>query len=175
MHDFGWNPEELEKRGRLMIKRFDLFEVASQIEAMLEKAKGELYIDLKPLLVPKGFTPDVVIVDSLSAVSSVFTAKEETYRVYIEQLFRLLEDAGVTAFLIAESSDFDKKFTSTGVEEFLADGVILIYNLRQGSVRQSGIEILKMRGAAFEKKMAAMTIKPGQGIVVYPDQELFVE
>ena len=60
-----------------------------------------------------------------------------------------------------------------GVEEFLADGVIVLYNLRKGDVRQSALEVLKMRGASHTKKIIAMQIVSGKGVEVYPEQEVF--
>ncbi len=173
MRDFGWNPDELIKKGKLMIKRYDPFEVTRQVEAMLEKAKGELMIDIEPVIFPEGFRPDRIAVDSLSAIAAAFVGKEETYRIYIEQLFRLLEKVHATSFLIAESADAPLKLTASGVEEFLADGVIVMYNIRKANVRESAVEILKVRGAKFRKRIVAMQIESGKGIVVYPEQEVF--
>jgi KaiC/GvpD/RAD55 family RecA-like ATPase len=114
-----------------------------------------------------------VVVDSLSAISAAFVGKEETYRIYIEQLFRLLENIGATSFLITESTDIPTKLTESGVEEFLADGVIIVYNVQRGNTRESAIEILKLRGASFQKKIVAMQIQGKKGIVVYPEHEVF--
>jgi len=36
------------------------------------------------------------------------------------------------------------------------------------------MEILKLRGAAHQKKIVAMQIT-GQGVVIYPEQEVFSE
>lgn len=65
--------------------------------------------------------------------------------------------------------------TASGVEEFLADGVIVMYNFKRGNVRENALEILKIRGAKFQKKIAAMQITSEDGIVVYPAQEVFSE
>jgi len=173
MRDFGWNPEPLEKAGKLVIKKISPLDVTRQIDAMLEKAKGELLIDIKPLIIPKGFSPDRIAIDSLSAIASAFYGKEETYRLYIEQLFNLFSEVGATTFLISETPDPVTKLTTSGVEEFLADGVFVMYNIRHGNVRESAIEILKMRGSGFRKKIVPLEIKPDQGIIVYPEQEVF--
>lgn len=173
MYDFGWNIEKLEKEGKLIIKRYDPFAITRQVEALLEKAKGELLIDVRPVLFPKGFKPDRVVVDSLSAIAAAFVGKEETYRIYIEQLFRLLENMGATSFLITESTEIPVKLTASNVEEFLADGVIILYNIQKRNIRESAIEILKLRGTGFQKKIVAMQIQSGKGIIVYPEQEVF--
>lgn len=173
MRDFGWNPEELEKKGLLVIKRFDPFEITRSVEAMLEKARGELLVDIDPILLPGGFKPDRIAVDSLSAIAAAFVGKEETYRIYIEQLFKLLEKIGATSFLISEI--VEDRLTKSGVEEFLADGVIVIYNIRHEDVRESAIEVLKLRGASFRKKLAPLQIISGEGIVIHPQQRVFGE
>src|SRR3989338_7704088 len=126
MEEFGWNPRELEKKGMLLIKRFSTFDIVRSVDALLMKAKGELLIDLDPVIIPKNFKPDFVVVDSLTAIDSAFTGKEDSYRIYIEQLFRFFEKIGATSFLITETEQVPKIFSQTGVEEFLADGVIVI-------------------------------------------------
>ncbi len=77
-----------------------------------------------------------------------------------------------TSFLIIETEQVPKIFSETGVEEFLADGVIVLYSLKHGNVRENALEILKLRGAAHQKRIVAMQIT-SDGIVVYPEQEVF--
>lgn len=170
MEDFGWNPKEWIKKGLLMIKRFDPFDITRTVEAMLEESKGELLIQAEPLIIPKGFKPDRIVVDSLSAIASAFVGREESYRIYIENLFRFFEKTKATAFLITEIVELAKTLT----EEFLADGVIMLYYIKRGNVRERAIEVLKMRGAKHQEKIVAFEITK-KGIVVYPDQEVFGE
>lgn len=173
MKDFGWDYNKV--KNNLIFKRIEPFEMGRQIEAMLEKASGELMIDLAPVIFPADMKkPDVVALDSLAAVASVFSGDAGTYRIYVEQLFRLLENLKCTSFLIAETIDFAKSTAGpSDVENFLADGVILLYNIRQGNIRESAIEVLKMRGASFKKRVSALEISSEGGIIVYPDQEVF--
>jgi KaiC/GvpD/RAD55 family RecA-like ATPase len=173
MEDFGWNPSELEKKGNFMIKRLSSFEIARSVEALLAKERGDLMIEIEPVILPPGFKPDIIILDSLSSISSYFVGRTEQYRSYIEQLFRYFERLGTTSFLIAETREIPETFSPTGVEEFLADGVVVLYNIRKGDVRENAIEILKLRGAKHLKKIVAMQIIAGEGIVVYPEQEVF--
>jgi len=171
MKDFGWDAEKLIKKGSLRIKRISPFEITRNVEAMLAKEKGELLIELDPVLLPKGFKPDFVVIDSLTAVASAFTGKEDSYRIYIEQLFRFFEKLGSTSFLITETKQIPEIYSTTGVEEFLADGVIVLYNIKRGDIRESAIEVLKMRGEKHHKKIVAMQVTDN-GIRVYPEQEV---
>ncbi|MBU1704146.1 MAG: hypothetical protein KJ922_02180, partial [Nanoarchaeota archaeon] len=172
MKDFGWNPEKLIKSGNLVIKRYSPFEITRTIEAMLEKEKGELLIDLDPVILPGNIKPTFIGLDSLTAIASAFTGKEDSYRIYIEQLFRFFEKLGSTNLLITETKQIPEIFSTTGVEEFLADGVIVFYNIKREDVRENAIEILKLRGEHHKKKIVAMEITD-TGIVIYPDQEVF--
>jgi len=183
MNDFGWNPEKLIESGNLKIKRFltsEIFyynkdkNVEGDIQAMMTKDVDPLLMELEPLSVTEetGFKPDFIVLDSLTAISSTFRGKEQSYRFYIERLFRFFEKIGSTNFLITETKQIPEVFSPTGVEEFLADGVIVFYNIRRKNTRETAIEVLKMRGEQHEKKIVAMQIT-NEGIKVHPDQEVF--
>jgi len=173
MRDFGWNPEKYEREGLLRVKKYDPLKISKIVEALLEKAEGELKIDIPPLFLEDDFKPDRVVVDSLSAIAASFVGKEGYYRIYIEQFFEQFRNTGVTPFLITESQEFPKRLTKSGVEEFLADGAVILHTFRKGSHKERGIEIYKLRGAEFEEKIVAMQIVTDKGIVVYPSQEVF--
>ena len=172
MKDFGWDPEKSIKQDKLKIQRLSPFDITRSVEAMLAKEKGELLIDLEPVVLPGDFKPDFVVVDSLTAVASAFTGTESSYRLYIEQLFRFFEERGSTSFLITETKQAPEIYSTTGVEEFLADGVIVMHNIERGDIRENAIEILKMRGEKHQKKKVAMKIN-GEGIIVYPSQDVY--
>jgi hemerythrin-like metal-binding protein len=174
MEGFGWNVKELIKKGKLKILRINPFDITRNVDALLAKQKGELLIDIDPVILPKDFKPDFIVIDSLTAIASAFTNKDESYRIYIEQLFRFLEKTKATSFLITETEQVPKIYSTTGVEEFLADGVIVMYNIKRGDVRENALEVLKMRGEKHQKKIVAMQIT-GNGVVVYPEQEVFSE
>lgn len=172
MQSFGWDPEPLIAADTLRIVKYSPFDISRKVEAVLAKQKGELMIDVDPVIFPEDFEPDVVVVDSLTAVASAFTADDRSYRIYIDTLFNFFEDIDATSFLITETGQEPDRFSPSGVEEFLADGVIVMYNFRKGDVREKGIEVLKMRGASHKRNMAAMQISDN-GIRVYPDQSVF--
>lgn len=181
MKRFGWDPDKYLKKGNFRIKRFLTSEIyyydkksGSDIQAMMTKEIDPLLMELEPLAIADdiGFKPDIIILDSLTAISSTFRGKEQSYRFYVERLFRFFEKIGSTTFLIAETQQIPEIFSPTGVEEFLADGVIVLYNIRKGNVRENAIEVLKMRGEKHQKKIVAMQITD-QGVKVFPEQEVF--
>ncbi len=174
MEDFGWNAQEMIKKGMIKIQRVNPFDITRNIDAILAKEKGELLIEIDPVILPKDFKPDFIVIDSLTAIASTFTSKEETYRIYIEQLFRFLEKSKATSFLVSETEQVPKIFSATGVEEFLADGVIVLYSIKHGNMRENAVELLKLRGASHKRNIVAMQITD-DGIVIYPEQEIFSE
>ena len=157
--------------------RKDPFLLTGSIEAMLERAKGELLIDLNEFLdiIPQDFKPDRIVFDSISAVNAAFSLQQESYRIFIEQLFRYLESLGATTFLISETEQAPVRYSKSGEEEFLADGIILIYDTKKGDSRVSAIEVVKMRGVEISKKIVPFKIESGKGITVYPKETVFSE
>ncbi|MBI4439844.1 AAA family ATPase [Candidatus Woesearchaeota archaeon] len=174
MEDFGWNWKTLEQKGLVRIVRKDPFVLSSSIEAMFAKARGELLIDINEVLeiIPEGFQPDRIFLDSVTAIAAAFSDKGSGYRLFIEQLFRYLETLHSTSFLISETEQVPVRYSGAGIEEFLADGVFVLYAIKEGSIRQNAVEVLKMRGSKHERKIVAMQITE-RGIVVYPEQEIF--
>ncbi len=58
-------------------------------------------------------------------------------------------------------------------KEFLADGIVVLYNIQKDDVRENAIEVLKMRYGKHEKKMVLMKITEN-GLKVFPQKKVFV-
>ncbi|MBR9691113.1 Flp pilus assembly complex ATPase component TadA, partial [Candidatus Woesearchaeota archaeon] len=174
MKGFGLNPEKYIKNETLKIKKLDSFKLSRAVEALLAHARGELMIDVAPVLdiIPENYKPKRVVLDSLSSISAAFAGKPEEYRVYVEQLFNIFNMLGVTSFIITEIQGVETRGHG-GIEEFLADGVINFYNIKKGALRQPALEILKMRGVNHKRKIVPFNYAPGLGIEVYPLEEVF--
>ena len=125
------------------------------------------------MVIPKEFTPDVIVVDSLTAIIAASISKEKNYRVYLQQLFSFFEETGATSLLVTETEQIPTRYSDTGIEEFLADGIIVLYNIQRGDIRENAIEVVKMRYSHHQKKMVAMEITD-KGISIYPDKRIFI-
>ncbi len=177
MRNFGWNPEEYENKGLVMMKRFNALDIARSVEALLSEAKRELLIEIQPVLIPREFKPDVVCIDSLSSIASAFSGEESRFRIYMEQLFRYLESHDITSFLIRETANpthVGNIFVEQGeAVSFLSDGIIVLYNVFHSSgERGRAVEVLKMRGEDIDRKIVKASIINKKGFVVYPNQTL---
>ena len=166
--------------GNFKIKRFLTAEIyyydkksGSDIQAMMTKEVDPLLMELEPLSITDtvGFKPDFIVLDSLTAISSTFQGKEQSYRFYVERLFRFFEKIGATTFLITETQQIPEVFSPTGVEEFLADGVVVIYNIRRQNTRENAIEVLKMRGESFRRALVQSEITK-KGVLIYPQKTI---
>jgi circadian clock protein KaiC len=172
MEEFGWEAQELVDEGNLKIEKYSPFKTGRQVEAMLAQEKGELKVDVDPVVIPEDFDPDFIVLDSLTAVASAFQGGDDSYRIFIEQLFRFFEEMGVTSYMITETAQEPEEFSPTGVEEFLADGVIVMYSLKHGTTLKRAVQVIKMRGEGFSRDMNVFSIS-GEGITVKPDDELY--
>ena len=176
MKGYGLNPEKYLKNGTLKVKKLDSFKLSRNVEALLAHARGELMIDIDPIMdiIPEGFVPDRIVLDSLSSIAAAFGGQPEVYRIYVEQLFSIFEKLGTTSFIITEIHG-SEQMGHGGVEDFIADGVINFYNIKRGQVRQPAVEILKMRGCKHRKGVVPFSFIPGKGIEVYPLERVFYD
>src|SRR5512135_1717378 len=107
---------------------------------------------------------------AMDSIGTVFTRYGERATVRRE-LFRIiaaLREIGVTAVLTAERTEEYGEIARFGVEEFVADNVIILRNSLEEEKRRRTIEILKFRGTYHQKGEWPFTVSPGKGIVVLP-------
>ncbi len=154
-NNFGWDIQKLEKAGKIAVLKFDPTKISRSMEEEILKTSGGLRIPLKKIRLP--FVPDRVVVDSLSALSIAFDDKEN-YRKYIRKLFETFEKINSVNFVLAETEQDPTVYSRTGTEEFLADGVIVLYNLKKNERRENALEILKLRSSDHVKKMVPYKI-----------------
>src|SRR5688500_15398432 len=74
----------------------------------------------------------------------------------------------VTAIVTAERSSEYGEIARYGVEEFVADNVVILRNVLEDEKRRRTVEVLKFRGAAHQKGEFPFTVISDGGIVVVP-------
>ncbi len=173
MNVFGWDARKYIDDGHLLIQKINPLDILRMKFGSISGSGSatELSYKIKPLIIPKDFHPEVIVVDSLTAIISASITKEKNYRVYLQQLFNFFEDTGSTSFLVTETEPMPTRFSDTGIEEFLADGIVVLYNIQRGDRRENAIEVLKMRYSNHQKKVFSMEIG-SPGISVYPDRQV---
>jgi circadian clock protein KaiC len=86
------------------------------------------------------------------------------------ELLRLttgLKKLGVTVVFTGERTEDDGEITRFGIEEFVADNVVVLRNVLADEKRRRTMEILKFRGARHERGEVPFTIQEN-GLVVIP-------
>jgi KaiC/GvpD/RAD55 family RecA-like ATPase len=173
---FGMDLADYEKSGNLIMSSMDPFKLTKIIEARLMQSKGKLKIEFgkKGILemVPRKFVPDRIVIDSLSSLAVAFQNQQETYRRYISQLFRTLAETGAVTLAITETEQEPTKYSRSGIEEFIADGVVVIYNIGKQDSRIRALEVLKMRGTDHRRGIVPFEITK-KGMFVHPQEKVF--
>ena len=164
MLSFGWDLRKWEAEGKLAFVDaspdptvdtieaggFDLGALLARVQHAVRKVKAER-----------------VAVDSLGAVFSQFSDQS----IVRSELFRIasaLKAMSVTAVLTAERTDDYGPIARFGVEEFIADNVMILRNVLEEESRRRTIEILKFRGCDHQKGEYPFTIVPDGGVIVIP-------
>jgi KaiC/GvpD/RAD55 family RecA-like ATPase len=131
--------------------------------------------DVKSLIRKKAEEENVsrLVLDSLSSLV-LLEQDEFKVRQEIHEIVDMLEEVGCTSLILSEMPEGAASLSKFGVEEFLLQGVIVIYNTKKGSKRVRGLEILKMRGRKHSDKICLLEMGEN-GIVVYPEESLFSE
>ncbi|MGC9356600.1 MAG: circadian clock protein KaiC [Anaerolineae bacterium] len=108
-----------------------------------------------------------VALDSLGAVFGRF-GESSLIRTELFRIASALRQMDVTAVMTAERKREYGDLTRYGVEEYVADNVIILRNVLEVEKRRRTMEILKFRGTSHHKGEFPFTIIPGEGIVVIP-------
>ncbi|GEM_PF-779522 len=167
--NYGWDLDKLEQEKRLAILKLNPFKIARSVEASLAQQRKALLIKVEQITLP--FMPDWIVVDSLSALSLAFMGNIENYRYYVRHMFEILDHYNSVNFVISETEQDPGIYSRTGIEEFLADGVVVLYNIKVGRTRERALEILKLRCSNHVKELIPYQITP-KGIMIFRGTEL---
>ncbi|MEN6290868.1 MAG: circadian clock protein KaiC [Methanobacterium sp.] len=106
--------------------------------------------DLEGLFIRLGYAIDSIgakriVLDTVEALFSGFSA-EALLRAELRRLFQWLKNKGVTAIITGESGE--KTLTRYGLEEYVADCVILLNNPVINKITTRNLRIVKYRGSS---------------------------
>ena len=164
MAGFGWPISQWEQEGRwafvdatpqadgpaAVTGPYDLGALMARIEHAAKRVKARR-----------------VALDSLNAL---FVQYRE-HQVLRAELFRVttrLKQVGMTVVFTGERNVDYGELSRYGIEEFVADNVVILRNLLDNERRRRTVEILKFRGAPHQRGEFPFTITSGEGIVVIP-------
>ena len=164
MASMGWDIETWEKEGKWMFVdasvppgeapvvagSYDLGALLARIEYAIKTCKA-----------------DRISLDSLDAIFNQLPDRSSVRR-ELSRIATSLKKMKVTAVMTAERSQEYGDVSRYGVEEFVADNVILLRNVLEAEKRRRTVEVLKFRGTIHKKGEHPFTVVPGEGLIVIP-------
>ena len=155
MKQFGWDMKSLEKAGKIAYIRYDPYRIEDAFD-ILESSIREI-------------NAKRVVIDSISALGLYVRDKAELRRM-IYNLSLILRKLNCTSIITSEIVYGKKGLSRYGVEEFVADGVIVLYYERIESAFNRAIQIWKLRGSTHSERLHPYDIT-GKGIRVLSEEE----
>ena len=161
---FGWDIQQWEREGKWF------FVDASPQDRSVPTVSGEY--DLEPLISRLKYAINQVnakrvAMDSLGAIFS-YVPDVAQVRSALFRLAQVLREMEITAILTSERTSDYGQISRYGIEEFVADNVIVMRNALIEEKRRRTIEILKYRGVSHQHGEFPFTIVGERGIVVIP-------
>ena len=107
-----------------------------------------------------------IAIDSLTSICYRLRT-EEKIRDFIIKFEEIVNKIGATALMVSELLPNAKGYSQYGVEEAVADGIILLGNLKRRGDLLRTLQIIKMRGTSHSRAEYVMDITP-LGIMLSP-------
>jgi circadian clock protein KaiC len=163
MRAFGWDIEKWEAGNQWafvdvspdaagptpIVGDYDLGGLLSRIEHAVRRTKARR-----------------VALDSLNALFVQFSDRA-LIRAELFRITSTLKKMGATVVFTAERTEDYGALTQFGIEEFVADNVVILRNILVDEKRRRTLEILKFRGASHERGEVPFTVMEN-GIIVIP-------
>jgi circadian clock protein KaiC len=159
---FGWDLQQLIDDGKLFILdaspdpegqevvgNFDFSALIERIQYAIRKYKARR-----------------VSIDSVTALFQQYDSSAVVRREILRLVSRL-KLLGVTTVITTERTEEYGQVARFGVEEFVADNVVIVRNVLEGERRRRTIEILKLRGTTHMKGEYPFTITT-HGMNIFP-------
>lgn len=161
---YGWDVEGLQKRERIAF-----IDVSPAVNGQLRRIDAaDLYSSVSTLW--KKIGAKRIVIDPITVfgmqVDNVMQLRQDLLR-----FSSLLKQLDATVLFVTEIPEDSQALSRYGVEEFISDGVVVLYYSRVGGLRVRGIEVRKMRGTSH--KEGTFPLKIGEtGLVVYPSGKI---
>jgi len=167
MEGFSFYDKKLMESG--MVNLIDLRIISERLGLDVEKYTAEDASALLDVLRDIVDELDVkrLVIDSVTALCYRLQTKE-MIRDFIFKLGSSLSVMNCTSIFTSEVPPWVYQYSQYGVEEFIADGIVLLGNIdRKGDLIRT-LQIIKMRGTAHSRTKFAMNISSKNGIELAP-------
>jgi len=152
---FGWDFEGMIKEKKIEIVTIDLYDF-DQLKDVIEDTISR--VKAKRIVIDPG------------VVFRLYFSKELEARKKILELGKMLKESGCTAIITNEAGGRESDLF--GLEEYVADGVILLFHKKIKERFIRSIAIIKMRGTKISEKTHPIIISKS-GLEVLSKQEIY--
>ncbi|MBN2126844.1 MAG: AAA family ATPase [Candidatus Diapherotrites archaeon] len=156
--EFGWDLQKLINEKKMKVVVVELYD--------FERLKNLIEDTIRSINAKR------VVIDP-GVIFRLFFERELDARKRIVALGKMLKEIECTTIITNEIS-LDKQSSLYGLEEYVADGVILLYHTKIGSHFIRSIGILKMRNTKISEKLKPIIISK-TGVSVLVKSDLFLE
>jgi circadian clock protein KaiC len=111
------------------------------------------------------------VIDSSTILKLSFANSLEFRRTLVDFL-SFIRNLDCTTLMTAELENPARGKIKFSVEQFVADGVIILYNIEKGEKRVRALEILKMRGTEHSQDLVPIKITPS-GLKVFIGEKIY--
>ncbi len=136
--NFGWNLRALEKEGKFSFIKYDPYKI-EDVLSILESTVREVGAKR-------------VVIDSISALGLYIRDKAELRRMIFD-ISLSLRRLKTTPILVSEIVQGTPGLSRYGVEEFVADSVIVMYYEKVRAAFTRAIQVWKLRGSSHSEKL----------------------
>lgn len=152
---FGWPLKTLENQGNLVLMGGPMGEVTT-----FKKKVGAKIQDLMSEITETAgkIRADRVAIDG--PFYELFPDKA-TFRQGLTALVRRLREMGCTTVITSTIEEGTSTLSRSGVEEEVADGVVVLYYEGDGLTRERALEVRKMRGVKHSEELRFFEIADG--------------
>ncbi|MBD3249147.1 AAA family ATPase [Candidatus Woesearchaeota archaeon] len=168
MSEFGMDLHEAEKTGRFTLiggPIAGLRGYMDRVDASIKNLTEEIEEVVKEKKIKR------VVIDSVNLLT-MLSKDEDERRKALAMISNSLSSLGCTSFFISETKEGSMDLSRYGIEEFVVDGVIVLYLVRQRNKFIPGITVRKMRGTNHDKEIRYYQIT-NKGVEVYPQETVF--
>ena len=132
-------------------------------------AFSKVLSSIQSLITNNGVTR--VTIDSATVIKMFFESDLEFRRTLLN-LLKSLKKLNCTTLITDEFPSLERGNLIFAAEHFVADGLLMLYNLQQQEKRLSAVEVLKMRSTAHSKALTPLKITSA-GINVYVGEKVY--
>jgi KaiC/GvpD/RAD55 family RecA-like ATPase len=154
---FGWQLQRLEKEGSLQL-------LGGPLASLSRGGRDARKIISEMVKAVEASESKRLAVDGMELLS-MLPKDEFALWVELDNFKERLREVGCTSVLTSEIREGREELSRLGVEEEIADGVIVLYYEGEGLTRDRALEIRKMRGTEHSNQLHFFDITSG-GIVL---------